>query len=139
MPRLSAEIADRIDVVAERADAPPLAPCGQPAHPVIDLAHLERMTQGETSLQREVLELFVLQADILLARMQGETPRAIGALAHTLCGSARGIGAWSVAEAAEAVQRSAQEAGDVAGAVERLTAAVAEAHAAVGEILRAGS
>jgi hypothetical protein len=95
------------------------------------------MTAGEKALQREVLELFALQADVLLARMQEQTPTAIGALAHTLNGSARGIGAWSVAEAAEAVERCAAKSGNVAPALARLGAAVVEAQAAIVEMLRA--
>jgi len=71
---------------AERAighSAPPLSP-GQPA---VDLAHLARMTLGEKGLEREVLELFELQADMLLARMAADEPRMLGALAHTLAGA----------------------------------------------------
>jgi hypothetical protein len=50
--------------MAIAADAPPLAP----AEPVIDRAHLARVTQGERDLEREVLQLYATQADILLAR-----------------------------------------------------------------------
>src|SRR5712691_13255565 len=53
------------------AGAPPLVP-GEPAIdlpaidlPAIDLAHLARMTLGDRSLEREVLELFGRQAEIL--------------------------------------------------------------------------
>jgi hypothetical protein len=95
------------------------------------------MTHGERSLQREVLELFVLQADTLIARMRGETPTTVSALAHTLCGSARGIGACAVARAAEAVERKVRDGGDVAGAVSRLADAVAEARAEIAELMRA--
>jgi HPt (histidine-containing phosphotransfer) domain-containing protein len=135
MPRLPAEIAERSQI-AEAADAPPLAPT-QSA--VIDLAHLARMTLGEPALQRELLELFVLQSEILLARMQPETPKAVGTLAHTLCGSARGIGAWTVAGAAEAVERAAREGGSLVDAVARLSETVAEARKAVTELLRPGA
>jgi HPt (histidine-containing phosphotransfer) domain-containing protein len=138
MPRLPADIAERPHV-AEPADAPPLAPREQSAPAVIDLAHLACMTQGEEGLQREVLELFVLQADILLGRMRGETPMVVAALAHTLCGSARGVGARAVAEAAEALERSARSTGKVTEAVERLAAAVAEARAVITGILHTRS
>jgi HPt (histidine-containing phosphotransfer) domain-containing protein len=109
--------------------APPLSP-GQPA---VDLAHLARMTLGEKQLEREVLELFERQADMLLAHMAADDPRRLGALAHTLAGSASGIGAWKVAEAATALERAAVVPGTaaLAGLIDHLAAAVAEVHAAI--------
>jgi HPt (histidine-containing phosphotransfer) domain-containing protein len=109
--------------------APPLSP-GQPA---VDLAHLARMTLGEKELEREVLELFERQADMLLAHMAAEDPRMLGALAHTLAGSASGIGAWKVAEAARALERAAVVPGTAALAslIDHLAAVVAEVHAAI--------
>lgn len=119
-----------------RAAAPPLAP----SEPVIDLEHLSRMTLGEHDLEREVLGLFDQQAVMLLARMAREEPRVVGAFAHTLAGSARRIGAWKVAEAAAAVERAAREPGAIAltAVMDDLVAAVAAAHAAIGELQRAG-
>ena len=115
--------------------APPLVP----GEPVIDLAHLSTMTLGERDLEREVLELFDRHSEMLMARMASEPPRVVAALAHTLSGSARGIGAWRVAAAAITVERMATRSGAVmlTGAMDRLTAAVAEARTAVGDILRA--
>ena len=112
--------------------APPLSP-GQPA---VDLAHLARMTFGEKGLEREVLDLFERQADMLLAHMTAEDPRMLGALAHTLAGSASGIGAWKVAEAATALERAAAAPGTgvLAGLIDHLAAAVAEVHAAIREM-----
>jgi len=109
--------------------APPLSP-GQPA---VDLAHLARMTLGEKGLEREVLELFQRQADMLLARMAVEEPRMVRAFAHTLAGSASGIGAWKVAEAATALERAAAVPGTgaLATLLDHLVAAVAEVHAAI--------
>jgi HPt (histidine-containing phosphotransfer) domain-containing protein len=109
--------------------APPLSP-GQPA---VDLAHLARMTLGEKGLEREVLELFQRQADMLLARMAVEEPRMVRAFAHTLAGSASGIGAWKVAEAATALERAAAVPGTgaLATLIDHLAAAVAEVHAAI--------
>jgi hypothetical protein len=97
-----------IDVAAE---APPLAPAAPVA---IDRVHLARMTQGERALEREVLQLYATQADILLCRMLpkdlGQSPpAAVAAMAHTLKGSSRGIGAWQVADAAAAVEADAGE------------------------------
>ena len=110
-------------------DAPPLAS----VEGAIDLAHLARMTLGERSLEAEVLALFDQQAAVLLAHMREAAPQAVAAFAHTLKGSARGIGAWRVAAAAEAVEIDAARAnaGEFAGALARLAAAVAEARAAI--------
>ena len=90
----------------EEISAPPLAPVVQP----IDLDHLARMTLGDRSLECEVLALFDRQAGMLLGRMRDATPAAIAATAHTLKGSARGIGAWRVAQAAEALEQAAASA-----------------------------
>ncbi|MEX0752079.1 MAG: Hpt domain-containing protein [Xanthobacteraceae bacterium] len=119
----------------EQVDAPPLAPVEQ----VIDLAHLSRMTLGERSLEREVLELFDRQAGMLLGRMRQSPQAAAGAFAHTLKGSSLGIGAWRVARAAEAVEfaAAAGEAANVAAAVDLLAQAVDEAKFAIAELLRA--
>jgi HPt (histidine-containing phosphotransfer) domain-containing protein len=115
-------------------DAPPLAP----VEAAIDLAHLARMTLGERSLEAEVLALFDQQAEVLLAHMREAEPKAVAAFAHTLKGSARGIGAWRVAAAADAVEIDAARANtdEIAGAVARLAAAVAEARAAIVERLQ---
>ena len=69
--------------------------------PPIDLTHLFRMTLGDHSLEREVLALFDRQIDMLIERMGEVDPSCVGALAHTLKGSARAIGAVRVTEAAE--------------------------------------
>jgi HPt (histidine-containing phosphotransfer) domain-containing protein len=100
---------------------------------VVDRAHLARMTMGDQRLEAEVLALFDRQATLLLARMAGAAPAAVAALAHTLKGSARGIGMWRVAAAAEAVEQAAGSCGPpaVAGAVDQLAAAVREAQAAI--------
>ena len=106
---------------------------------LLDLAHLARMTLGECALEREVLALFGRQVDMLLVRMASEEPRLVAALAHTLAGSASAIGAWKVAEAATAVERAACEPHGIglAGLTDHLVGAVAEVHAAIGEIQRA--
>src|SRR5690349_5709477 len=81
-------------------DAPSIAPDDRP----IDLVHLARTTLGDRSLEREVLQLFDRQSTLLLARMRAAAPGGMVMLAHTLKGSARGIGAWRVARAAEALE-----------------------------------
>ncbi len=135
----AARTADRIDSVERphgvaRTHAPPLAPLEQ----VIDLDHLAHMTLGERGLEHDVLALFEQQAGMLLARMAGEAPSAIAAHAHILIGSARGIGAWKVAAAAEAVERLAGTAGpsSLSAAISELAVAVTQARAAIAELLR---
>jgi hypothetical protein len=60
---------------------------------VLDRDHLARMTFGDRSLEREVLQLFDRQSELLLERMRASEPAGIATLAHTLKGSAVGIGA----------------------------------------------
>ncbi len=102
----------------------------------IDLAHLARSTLGDRGLAREVLALFARQADGLLRRMQTAEPVALAALAHTLKGSARGIGAWGVAAAAERLEE-AEEGGPEAVrlALATLAERIAEATQRISRLL----
>ena len=118
----------------ERIDwmpSPPLAPDDGP----IDAGHLERMTLGDPELQREVLGMFVDQAARLTA-MLATGPSNAGMLAHTLKGSARGIGAFRVADIAAAVEAAVRGGEDPARDIVDLGEAVAEACAAINSILR---
>ena len=118
----------------EAIASPSLAPLAAP----IDCEHLARMTLGERSLEREVLALFDRQADMLLGRMSKSVPAVAAAAAHTLKGSARGVGAWRVASAAEAVELAAAgPAGEYKATLGTIRAAVDEAKAAIAEMLRA--
>jgi hypothetical protein len=109
--------------------------------PAIDLEHLARMTMGEPGLDHEVLILFERQAGILLARMRGAPAPVVAAFAHTLKGSARGIGAWRVAEAAGVVEVKAGQPDDraAAEALARLAVAVDEAKAVIADMVEAHS
>jgi HPt (histidine-containing phosphotransfer) domain-containing protein len=102
----------------------------------IDLVHLSRMTLGDRGLEREVLALFDRQATVLVSRMRLASPGAVTSVAHTLKGSARGVGAWRVAAAAEAVEVAASGEGDVSAAITRLAAVAEEARAVIAELLR---
>jgi HPt (histidine-containing phosphotransfer) domain-containing protein len=73
----------------------------------VDLVHLARMTLGDREVEREVLDLFVRQIDSLLAGLDSNAPASAGLLAHRMKGSARGVGAWAVAAAAEIVEDAA--------------------------------
>ena len=116
--------------------SPPLAPDDGP----IDNAHLERMTLGDIALEREVLAMFSAQAVGLVARLaalpsngrSSEGP----ALAHMLKGSARGIGAFRVADAAEALEAAIRNGGDPSEAMAGLKDTTAEARAAIDARLR---
>jgi HPt (histidine-containing phosphotransfer) domain-containing protein len=118
----------------ERIDwmpSPPLAPDDGP----IDFAHLRRMTLDDDRLEREVLALFSAQAANLVG-MLATKPADAGALAHTLKGSARAIGAFAVADAAVRLETLIHNGGDQAEALAELDDAVALARSAVDEILR---
>ena len=60
------------------------------------------MTLGAAALEREVLSLFHAHAALLMEKMRRSDPAAVPATAHTLKGSAPGIGAHEVARAAHA-------------------------------------
>lgn len=92
------------------------------------------MTLGERSLEREVLALFDRQVDILLPRVRYGIPAVAAASAHTLKGSALGIGAFRVAQAAESVEQAKDA--EAAAAVEALGAAIAETKAEIARLLR---
>ena len=114
---------------------------GQPASRAsldrpIDLVHLSRMTLGDRGLEREVLALFDRQATVLVSRMRSAPPGSVTSVAHTLKGSARGVGAWRVAAAAEAVEVAAAGEGDLSAAITRLAAVAEEARAVIAELLR---
>ena len=103
----------------------------------IDRVHLERMTFGDRSLEREVLELFDRQSQMLMVRMRAGGDDAIAPLAHTLKGSASGVGAIRVAAAADAAEQSVTlSAAECGQAVDRLAAAVDEARTLIAQLLR---
>jgi HPt (histidine-containing phosphotransfer) domain-containing protein len=101
----------------------------------VNLEHLRRMTLGDAGLEREVLDMFARQASDLAATLAALPPEA-GALAHTLKGSARAVGAFRVAETADALETAIRDGHAPAQALADLRAAVAEAHAAIAAILR---
>ena len=111
--------------------SPPLAPDDGP----IDIEHLQRMTLGDAGLEREVLAMFSAQAVRLVGTL-ANLPADAGALAHTLKGSARAIGAFAVAEAAALLETRIKSGGDPTAALAELHDAVAQACSAVQVILR---
>src|SRR5215211_556953 len=111
--------------------SPPLAPDDGP----IDFAHLKRITLGDASLEHEVLAMFAAQSAKLLDALATLPPEA-GALAHTLKGSARAIGAFAVAEAAGRLEAVLAEGGDASEPLAELGDAVALARTAIDAMLR---
>lgn len=68
----------------------------------VDLVHLSHSTLGERVLEREVLELFCTQSTMYLERLrEAPSDQQWKDSAHSLKGSAQGIGAWHAAAAAE--------------------------------------
>lgn len=105
----------------------------------VDLVHLARQTLGDRALEREVLGLFQVQARAIFAQLQTVTqPQARLDLAHTLKGSARAVGAWKVAEAAEFCEGLGDDASGWQGGLAQLQACIAVALAAIEEISQGG-
>jgi HPt (histidine-containing phosphotransfer) domain-containing protein len=104
-------------------------PCREQKPLIIDDDHLGRMTLGNRSLEREVLEIFARQTVLTLGRSAAAKPACVAAAAHTLKGSARGIGAWCVAEAAERIEQAVAR-----GDKRAMNVAIAELEAASVEV-----
>ncbi|MFD0987657.1 Hpt domain-containing protein [Methyloligella solikamskensis] len=76
----------------------------------LDRAHLARYTAGDAELEKELLTLFADQSGVYMERMRGaETEKAWRDAAHSLKGSAKAVGAFDVAHAAEAAETSPAE------------------------------
>lgn len=106
-------------VIAEPAE-PPAAPTLP-----IDLSHLYRQTMGDRHLQREVLKMFLRYSREQIERLQtAESMEARREAAHSLVGSAKGIGAFTIASIAAEIERAK---GPVNGRLKALEAAAAAA------------
>ncbi len=95
--------------------------CGHSRARPVDLAHLSRQTMGDRDLEREVLSLFLHQVHVVGDRMAGATPQERMVLAHGLKGAARSIGAFRVADIADAVERDPASAGNLSSLSEAIT------------------
>jgi HPt (histidine-containing phosphotransfer) domain-containing protein len=111
--------------------SPPLAPDDGP----IDMDHLQRMTLGDAGLEREVLTMFSAQAASLIGSLAA-LPADAGALAHTLKGSARAIGAFGVADAAGHLEVAVLSGHDPSEALSDLNEAIVQPRMAIDAILR---
>ncbi len=105
----------------------------------IDLVHLARQTLGDRALEREVLDLFVVQARSVVDQLAAASDqRRRMELAHTLKGSSRSVGAWRVAAHAEACETMiAASEPSWRSALDALNGSIREAIGAIGELRRA--
>ncbi len=72
----------------------------------VDLVHLSKFTMGNRDLEREVLTLFRKQSVLFIDRLRhANDDQTWREAAHTMKGSARGIGAWAVGDAAQEAEQ----------------------------------
>jgi HPt (histidine-containing phosphotransfer) domain-containing protein len=96
----------------------------------VDYDHLRSQAAGNVGVMREVLELFIVHAEQVIGELErAEDAKAWKQWTHTLKGSARGIGAFAVAEAAADAERHSMDKGKIAP----LRAAFLEARAFIGQ------
>ncbi len=105
----------------------------QPA--AVDISHFHAMTGGDGELQAEIIGLFRQQAEIWARLLIPDAPvQTWKDAAHTLKGSARGLGLWPLAQAcadAELLASNGQKDGPA------ITAGLAKVRAALEEALQA--
>ena len=95
----------------------------------VDYAHLNVQAAGDKGVMREVLGLFVTHCEQVLAELEkAEDAKTWKLWTHTLKGSARGIGAFAVADAAAEAERYSLDKSKLAP----LIAAFADARAFIG-------
>ena len=109
-----------------------------PSAPV-DRAHLSRYTLGNAQLERDVLELFSTQSAAYLAKLKvAGNDKDWCEAAHSLKGSARAIGAWRLAEAAERAEALGPKPITHATLIMEVQGALDEARAYIGALLKDG-
>jgi len=126
----------------EVADGSGFADAVPEAEPAIDLVHLSRQTFGDHELERELLTLFERQAtqfeDRLSAPVAPGTNVWRAELVHTLKGSARAVGAFGVARAAETYEESLRKGESLSPAGKRLASAIENARTTILDLLTQG-
>ncbi len=96
----------------------------------VDYEHLRNQAAGNVSVMREVLELFVTHCEQVLTELENaQDAKAWKQWTHTLKGSARGIGAFAVADAAAEAERHSMDKAKLAP----IRAAFAEARTFIGK------
>lgn len=111
-----------------------------PEAPILDLVHLSRQTFGDHALEIELLALFEGQAAQFAARLvAARRPGDAGSrmdLAHMLKGSARSVGAFAVAAAAEAYETALRDGDYSEGPLcDRLVAQIEAARGAIAALI----
>jgi HPt (histidine-containing phosphotransfer) domain-containing protein len=98
----------------------------------IDLEHLARQTIGDRDVEREVLDMFVHQAlSVRDAIASADLPSRL-MLCHALKGSARGVGAFPIADCVAAIETDP----DNARLITRLARLIDEARDFIASISR---
>ncbi|WP_019959667.1 Hpt domain-containing protein [Woodsholea maritima] len=99
---------------------------------ILDRQHLARYTGGDAALEAELFGLFLRQAETCIERLKiAQNDQAWRDAAHTLKGSARGIGAMALGHACEIAEQCVDDArGDaliaIAREVHKVSTCVAE-------------
>jgi HPt (histidine-containing phosphotransfer) domain-containing protein len=122
---------------SELSCLPELQEPANAAEQPIDVLHLRRYTLGDEALEKEVLDLFFAQLPETIAALRAaDGPKDRKRAAHTLKGSGRAVGAWSLArlaEVAETTVANEPEAG-LDGLIAEIEKAAAAAEAFVTEV-----
>ena len=106
----------------------------------VDIEHLRRYTLGDRGLELEILGLFVEQLPITIGALKNApSDKEWGLAAHTLKGSARAVGAWSLATIAESAERlhGLPDSDARCALVHRIEAAAGEAREYIATLARA--
>lgn len=98
----------------------------------IDLIHLSRQTLGDRALEEEVLGMFVQQLATARDNLAAADDAGRRMIAHTLKGTARGIGAFRLGDCAAAIE----DAPDNKALIARLSKAIDEVRDFVAAINR---
>ncbi len=113
-----------------------------PLGPALDLVHLSRQTLGDHALEMELLVLFDRQvAGFSVRLLAPPAPAGVAAradLVHTLKGSARAVGAFALADAADPYEAALRMGAlDDVGLRDRVLAEIERARAAIAELFAA--
>lgn len=80
------------------------SPDPAPQRDLVDLVYLSKQSLGDRSLELEILQLFAGQSSLYARRLREAKTRSEKRFAaHTILGSARGIGAWRIADLADPI------------------------------------
>lgn len=103
----------------------------------LDLVHLSKYTLGDRGLESELLGLFRAQAGIYVTRLEtAASSRDWKDAAHSLKGSARGLGAWALGDISEEAEHlDHADASLRAAAIERIRAAILTVNVFIDELM----